>query len=317
MYISIVVPFHNEELNLPKSHQELMETLRKIKGRKEIIYVDDASTDSSVEKLKASIKENGREKNLSVKIIMLRRKFGQTAAISAGIDQAQGKILVFMDADLQNDPKDVSPMIKKLEQGYDVVVGWRKKRNEKRTRIFVSKAANFMIRLIFKTPFHDIGCSLKIIRKEALKDIRIYGETHRLISILMYWKGTSIYEYIVADRKRFTGKSKYGYSRAIKLILDLITIKFLSSYGTKPAYVFGTFGIISILTGFFLMVIVLYHKIFESVFVHRNPLFLIASFLIMLGIQFLLMGLLAELIVRTYFESQKKPIYEIKSTKVY
>lgn len=314
IYLSAIVPFFNEELNLPRLHKELLEALSKISQKSEIVYVNDASFDSSLENLKKTLQ---KKSPVPVKIVSLRRNFGQTAATSAGIDNAQGKILAFLDADLQNNPKDLMPALAKLKQGYDAVVGWRNKRNDSYLRTSVSKIANFFIRIIFNTPFHDLGCSLKVVRRDYIRDTRIYGESHRLISILLYWSGAKVYELKVDHRQRVSGRSKYGYSRILKLILDLITIKFLSAYGTKPAYVFGTFGILSIAVSILLMFVVLYHKFILDVFVHRNPLFIIASFLLMLGIQFLLMGLLAELIVRTYFESQKKPIYELKDVKDY
>lgn len=316
IYLSIIVPFYNEVSNLPVLNKELLRVVVAIKSKCEIIYVDDASTDGSVDSLVKDIKNNGNKK-IDIKLISLRRNFGQTAAISAGIDSANGEIVAILDADLQNDPADLPVMIGKLETGFDAVVGWRRNRQDGSSRVLLSKVANWLIRIIFKTPFHDLGCSLKVIRSNFLKDIRFYGESHRLISVLLFWKGAAVEEVIVNHRKRLAGQSKYGYSRIIKLILDLVTSKFLSAYGTKPAYIFGTFGIFSIFASIPLMGMVLYDKFYQNVYVHKNPLFLIASFLILLGIQFLLMGLLAELIGRTYFETQKKTTYEIKNTKVY
>lgn len=314
IYLSVIVPFFNEEANLHQLHKELLAVLSRIRGKCEIIYVNDASSDRSLEILNKLLKKKGP---VSVKIVSLRRNFGQTAATSAGIDNASGELLAFLDADLQNNPQDLLPALEKLKEGYDAVVGWRKERQDSFFRVLFSKTANLLIRSVFQTPFHDLGCSLKVIKKSLWENTRIYGESHRLISMLLYWSGAKIYEAKVSHRKRLKGQSKYGYSRVLKLILDLITAKFLTAYGTKPAYVFGTFGILSIIVSFMLMGVVLYHKIILDVFVHRNPLFIIASFLLMLGIQFLLMGLLAELVVRTYFESQKKPIYEIKEIENY
>lgn len=317
IYLSVIIPIFNEESNVARLHKELIEVLKTIGKKCEIIYVDDASSDKSVDNLAAAIKKNTPNENIFSKLILLRRNFGQTAATSAGIDCARGEMVAFLDADLQNDPADLRAMLHKLNTGFDAVVGWRKDRQDGGFRVFLSNVANFLVRKVFHTPFHDLGCSIKVIRRVLLRDTRIYGESHRLISILLSWKGASIAEIEVNHRKRVAGKSKYGYSRILKLVLDLITAKFLSAYGTKPAYVFGTFGILSISVSTILMVVVLYDKFYQGVYVHRNPLFLIASFLILLGIQFLLMGLLAELIVRTYFETQKKTTYEIKSTKVY
>lgn len=316
VYLSVIIPFYNEESNLPKLNKELLKILAILKNRCEIIYINDSSTDGSAEVLLRAIKNN-KNKKIQIKLVSFRRNFGQTAATSAGIDLAKGQIIAIMDADLQNDPADLPVMIKELEKGFDAVVGWRKDRQDDGLRIFLSDVANLLIRKIFKTPFHDLGCSLKVIRKNLLIDVRFYGEAHRILSVLLFWKGAEIKEVVVNHRKRYAGKSKYGYSRIVKLILDLVTSKFLSAYGTKPSYAFGSLGILSILVSFPLAGLVLYDKLFQRVFVHKNPLFIIAIFLVLLGIQFLLMGLLAELIARTYFESQKKTIYEIKNMKVY
>lgn len=316
IYLSVIVPFYNEAYNLPVLNKELVDVLTVLKGKCEIIYVDDASIDGSADSLVKAVKGHKEEK-IDIKVIKLRRNFGQTAAISAGIDSAKGEIMAILDADLQNDPADLPVMLRRLETGFDAVVGWRKNRQDGILRVFLSNVANWLIRIIFKTPFHDLGCSLRVIRRSLLEDTRFYGETHRLMPILLFWKGAEVAEVTVNHRRRIAGQSKYGYSRLIKLILDLVTSKFLSAYGTKPAYVFGTFGIMSVFVSIPLMGMVLYRKLFQGIYVHRNPLFLIASFLILLGIQFLLMGLLAELIVRTYFESQKKTIYEIKSKEDY
>lgn len=319
--LSVIIPFYNEENNLPKLHSELILILNQTNLVYEIIYVDDGSIDKSVEKLSqiynrglhpVLLRDKKDRKNYYVKLVILKRNFGQTAATSAGLDQANGKLICLLDADLQNDPKDILVMLKKIKLGYDIVVGWRKNRQDNMLRSFLSKVANLLIHKLFNIPFHDLGCSLKMIRKDAISGLHLYGESHRILPLILHWRGGSILEIIVNHRKRISGKSKYGYSRIIKLIIDIVTIKFLNSYGTKPAYVFGAIGIFSNLTGILLLIIVLYDKLFQGVFVHRNPLFLIAIFLIILGVQFLLMGLIAELLVRTYFETQKKTIYEIK-----
>ncbi|MCL4378749.1 MAG: glycosyltransferase [Actinobacteria bacterium] len=228
------------------------------------------------------------------------------------MDQAKGEYVCILDADLQNDPTDILLMLEKINSGFDVVIGWRKNRKDRILRSLLSKIANYLIHKTFRIPFHDLGCSLKMIRKEALKGLRLYGESHRILPLILYWRGANISEIVVSHRERTQGKSKYGYSRVIKLIIDIITIKFLNSYGTKPAYVFGTIGIFSNIIGVLLLIVVGYDKFIRAVYVHNNPLFLIASFLILAGVQFLLMGLIAELLVRTYYETQKKPVYEIK-----
>jgi glycosyltransferase involved in cell wall biosynthesis len=308
--LSVVVPFFNEEDNLQKLHHELTEVMDELKLDGEIIYVDDGSTDSSASVLKDAVKK-GNSGKVRVKVITFRKNFGQTAAISAGIDNSSGDLISFLDADLQNDPRDIPRFIERIDEGYDAVFGWRKERKDKTLRRAFSRIANVMIQKLFNYPFHDVGCSARVTKKEFVKGIKLYGELHRILPVLIYFNGPKISEVIVSHRKRNEGKSKYGYDRIIKTIVDLITIKFLHSYGTKPAYVFGSLGILSLLLGSTTLLMVAYRKMFLGIFVHQDPLFLITIFLLLLGTQFILIGLLAELQVRTYFESQNKPIYEI------
>ncbi len=312
--LSVVIPFYNENKNLEKLHHELITVLNKLNIKSEIVYVDDGSIDQSLDALKTVINTTKNPK-ITTKLISLRRNFGQTAATSAGIDHASGRLISFLDADLQNDPADLITFFHEINKGFDAVFGWRKHREDNFFRQFASSAANLIIRKIFGVPLHDVGCSLKILKKELLKDIHLYGESHRIMPVLIYWKGVKIKELIVNHRKRIHDNSKYGYSRILKLIIDLITIKFLNSYGTKPAYVFGTLGIFSNLLGSIALLLTLYKKIFLGIYVHKNPLFLIAIFFILLGVQFILMGLMAELMVRTYFESQRKTTYEIRDAR--
>ena len=293
--LSIIVPFYNEKDNLPKLHQELLSTLAQTKLNCEVIYVNDGSLDQS-ENVLAGIVNKANEKILT-RLVSLRRNFGQTAATSAGIDQAKGEFICLIDADLQNDPNDILLMLQKINDGFDIVIGWRKERRDNLLRSFLSKSANYLIQKIFNIPFHDLGCSLKLIRKDALSGLRLYGESHRILPLILYWRGAKTLEIVVNHRNRLAGKSKYGYSRIIKLIIDVITVKFLNSYGTKPAYVFGTIGILSNILGVILLAVVGYDKFVQGVYVHRNPLFLIASFLMLLGIQ---------------FQTRNKTIYEIK-----
>lgn len=311
--LSVIIPFYNEQSNLPKLHMEISSILFKTNLVSQIIYVDDGSIDKSVNGLIKSFKKN--RKNLSIELVTLRRNFGQTAAITAGIDRAKGKLICLMDADMQNDPRDILIMLKKINSGYDIVIGWRKNRQDNFLRSELSKMANILIQKLFDIPFHDLGCSLKMLKRETLNGLRIYGESHRILPLILYWRGDKIVEIVVNHRGRTYGKSKYGYSRIFKLIIDIITIKFLNSYGTKPAYIFGSIGIFSNLAGIVILAWVGYEKIFQGIFVHRNPLFLIASFLILVGVQLLLMGLLAELLVRIYFEAQEKTIYDIRKVK--
>lgn len=308
--LSIIIPFYNEESNLPKLHEELISVLSRTNLNCELLFVDDGSLDKSKEVLIKSFKSN--DSKILARLVELRRNFGQTAATTAGIDQARGKYICLIDADLQNDPNDILLMLEKINQGIDMIIGWRKSRKDNILRILLSQTANNLIRKIFNIPFHDLGCSLKMIRKQSLNGLRLYGESHRILPLIIYWRGDSILEIVVNHRKREGGKSKYGYSRVLKLIIDIITIKFLNSYGTKPAYVFGTVGLLGNFIGVMLLLLVGYDKFVNGVFVHRNPLFLIASSIILLGVQFILMGLIAELLIRTYFETQKKTIYEIK-----
>lgn len=308
--LSVIVPFFNEESNLPILHKELVAVLRKLNLKTEVVYVNDGSTDASISSLEKAIKKLGDDK-VKIKIITFRKNFGQTAAISAGIDKSSGNLVSFLDADLQNDPGALPKFLEKVDEGYDAVFGWRKQRKDKTLRRVFSKSANKLIQILFSYPFHDVGCSARVVKKEFLKDLQLYGELHRILPVLVYLKGARVAEVVVNHRPRFKGKSKYGYSRIIKTLIDLITVKFLSSYGTKPSYVFGGLGFGSLFLGGIALLAVAYRKIFLGIFVHTDPLFLIAVFLVLLGTQFILMGLLAELQVRTYFESQHKPIYEI------
>lgn len=307
--LSVIIPFYNEEGNLRKLHQEIISVLNKLTFGAEIIYVDDGSTDKSLSNLKLAIKEY-RSKKIKTSLVVFGRNQGQTASTAAGIDQSHGKIIAFLDADLQNDPANLPLMLNKLKQGYDAVFGWRKKRSDDFLRNFSSGVANFFIRKLFKVPLHDLGCSIKIVKKNYLSNFKLYSEYHRLLPALIYWNGAKIAELEVQHRPRAAGKSKYGYFRVFKLIIDLMTIKFLSSYQTKPSYVFGTLGLIAEFLAIIVLFAVAYRKLILGTFVHRDPLFLIAIFLITVGFQFIVMGLLAELMVRIYFESQQKPIYE-------
>lgn len=313
--LSVVIPFYNEDSNLGKLHKEVTNVLNGLSLDCEIIYINDGSTDGSSEVLKSAISKKSTK--VSIKVISLLRNFGQTAAISSGIDNSSGRLVSFLDADLQNDPYDIPRFLQKLEEGFDAVFGYRKDKKFSRARRFYSGAANKVINWVFSYPYHDVGCSARVVKRQYLKDLQLYGELHRILPVLIYLKGAKIGEIIVAHRPRTSGQSKYGFERIVKTIIDIITVKFLTSFGTRPAYIFGSFGLGSIFISFLALLGSAYKKIFLGVFVHRDPLFLIAIFFGLVGIQFLLMGLLAELQVRTYFESQGKPIYEIKSMKIF
>lgn len=316
IYLSVVVPFYNEEENLLRLFDELVSVLSKEHLVSEVVFVDDGSTDNSTKVLSRFVGKKNYQ-SISVKIVELRRNFGQTAATSAGIDSSTGSLIGFLDADLQNDPKDLVPFLGEIEKGYDAVFGWRRKRQDPFFRSLSSRIANFIIRVFFSVPLHDVGCSLKIVKRAALTGLHLYGEFHRIMPVLIYWRGAKTKELVVNHRVRIFGQSKYGWGRILKLIIDLITAKFLTSYGTKPAYVFGSLGLGSIFVGFLTLLMVAYRKLFLGVYVHKDPLFLVTIFLVLLGVQFMLMGLLAELLVRVYFESQKKSIYEIKEIKTF
>jgi glycosyltransferase involved in cell wall biosynthesis len=314
--LTVIIPFYNEEGNLTDLHKELSGVLNEQGYNSEAIYVNDGSSDTSLKVLKNAIRKT-KESKVDVKVINFKKNFGQTAAIKAGIDEARGKFVSFLDADGQNDPNDIPRFVEKIQKGYDAVFGWRKERNDRTLRRVLSGRANKLISLIFSYPYHDVGCSARVVKNEYLKDLQLYGELHRILPVLAHLKGARIAEIVVNHRSRKKGKSKYGYSRIVKTIIDILTTRFLHSYGTKPAYVFGSFGLGNIFLGSITLLIVAYKKLFLGVFVHRDPLFLITIFLMLLGTQFIMMGLLAELQVRTYFESQGKPIYDIKNIETY
>jgi glycosyltransferase involved in cell wall biosynthesis len=248
-----------------------------------------------------------------VRVIRFRRNFGQTAALAAGFAHAQGRIIVAMDADLQNDPADIPKMIAKLDEGFDVVSGWRKKRHDKAiTRLLPSKIANWLISRITGVKLHDYGCTLKAYRREVLAETKLYGEMHRFIPALASWSGARIAEMVVNHRPRTAGSAKYGLGRTWKVLLDLITVKFLGSFSTKPIYIFGSLGLLSAAGATLFGLIVLYQKLAHGNDMSGNPLLILTAVFIIATIQFILMGLLAELLVRTYHESQNRPTYVIK-----
>jgi len=305
--LSLFLPVLDEEENLRPMHAKIAAALDTLGKTAEVIYVDDGSTDKSLAVLKEIAAADDR-----VRVISLRRNYGQTAAMSAGIDAAKGEILIPMDADLQNDPADIARLLEKLDEGYDVVSGWRKNRQDKLiSRKIPSQMANKVISWIGGVHLHDYGCSLKAYRREVIQDVRLYGEMHRFIPIYASWAGARVTEIPVDHHARTMGKSKYGISRTIKVIFDLITIKFMAEYHTKPLYVFGTFGMLA----FFLAVIAgawaIVLKFYGTSFI-LTPLPVITVVMLAISVQFFLMGLLAELLVRTYHESQDKAIYAVR-----
>ncbi|MDQ3635074.1 MAG: glycosyltransferase family 2 protein [Acidobacteriota bacterium] len=306
--LSLFLPVLNEEENLRPMHAKISESLENLGKTAEIIYVDDGSTDNSLQVLREIAAGDER-----VRVISLRRNYGQTAAMAAGIDAAKGEILIPMDADLQNDPGDIKRLLDKLDEGFDVVSGWRKNRQDKLfTRKIPSWIANSIISKIGGVQLHDYGCSLKAYRRDVIQDVRLYGEMHRFIPIYASWAGAKVAEIPVEHHPRTMGKSKYGLSRTIKVVFDLITIKFLAAYQTKPLYVFGSFGLIAFVISVIAGILAFVLKFIYGVSFILTPLPLIAIVLLAISVQFFLMGLLAELLVRTYHESQDKAIYSVR-----
>lgn len=306
--LSLFLPVYNEEPNLRPMHAKIAEALDALGKTAEVVYVDDGSRDGSLRILREIAAEDAR-----VRVVSFRRNYGQTAAMAAGIDAATGDILIPMDADLQNDPADIARLLEKLDEGYDVVSGWRKNRQDKLiTRKIPSWLANGLISYIGGVPLHDYGCSLKAYRRDVIQDVRLYGEMHRFIPIYAAWAGARVGEIPVEHHPRTMGKSKYGLSRTVKVLLDLVTIKFMARYQTKPIYVFGTFGLIALALSIIAGLSAIILKIFYNVSLILTPLPVFTIVMLSIGVQFFLMGLLAEMMVRTYHESQAKPIYSVR-----
>jgi len=310
MEISIVIPVYNEEQALPKLYNLLKKVLDSLQKKYEIILVDDGSTDRTWEVLSAL-----RVKDDSLKIIRFTRNFGQTAAMAAGFTHAQGEIIIAMDADLQNDPADIPDFLSKIQEGYDLVSGWRKNRKDSFKRKFPSQVANWLIGKITGVKIHDYGCSLKAYRAWVAKNIHLYGEMHRFIPALAAWSGAKITEIPVRHHPRQFGKAKYGLSRTFKVILDLIMVKFLLSYATKPLHFFGYPGLCSLATGLAICFYLSFLKLFYHAQLAQRPLLLLGVLLIFIGVQFISLGLLAEMNIRIYHETQKKPIYVIREIR--
>jgi glycosyltransferase involved in cell wall biosynthesis len=310
VFLSVILPVYNEVQNLPIMHARLHETLDKLGKSFEIVFVDDGSQDGST-----AILRQLAASDPTAKVVIFRRNFGQTAAISAGIDNSKGSIIVLMDSDLQNDPQDIPRLLAKIEEGYDVVSGWRKNRHDAAIkRKLPSTVANRLISLVTGVHLHDYGCTLKAYRREVFGQSRLYGEMHRFIPAYAYWAGAKITEMEVTHHPRIYGKSKYGLWRIVKVLLDLTTVKFLSAYSTKPLYFFGGIGFLSMAGGIISGASVLYYRFFRKIYAHRNPFLLLAVFLFLVGLMFVMMGLLAELLVRTWYESQDKRTYVVRET---
>ncbi|MCL4531128.1 MAG: glycosyltransferase family 2 protein [Chloroflexi bacterium] len=308
-YLSLVVPVYNEEENLPLLFAAIQQVTRSLKKTWELVFVDDGSSDKSLDVLRSLVKSDPQH----VRVVAFRRNFGQTAAIAAGIDHSEGEIIVLLDADLQNDPADIPLLLSKLDEGYDVVSGWRKDRKDNAiTRTLPSVMANGLISWVTGVHLHDYGCTLKAYRRDALEGFRLYGEMHRFIPVFAHSIGARITEVEVHHHARRFGKAKYGLERTLKVLLDLFTVKFLLDYANKPIYLFGGAGISFIAIGGLTLLYLFLRRTFQNVAVLGSPLFLLAVMFIILGFQSILMGLIAELLVRTYHESQHKPTYTVR-----
>ena len=308
MKLSLVVPVYNEAENLPLLFDAIHQALDTLELTWELILVDDGSRDESLAVLNGLFAKDPAH----VRLIVFRRNFGQTAAIAAGIDHATGEVVVLSDADLQNDPADIPMLLDKLDEGYDVVSGWRKDRKDTYlTRTLPSNAANWLISTVTGVHLHDYGCTLKAYRRDALTGFRLYGEMHRFIPVFAHAVGARITELPVHHHPRKYGKAKYGLERTLKVVLDLFTVKFLLDYSRKPIYLFGGAGLSLIVISVLALIALLVRRVFWGVPVLTSPFFLIAVMFVIMGFQSILMGLIAELQVRTYYESQDKPTYNI------
>jgi glycosyltransferase involved in cell wall biosynthesis len=309
MNVSIVIPVYNEAESLPLLHDAIAQALRGLDRDWEAIYVDDGSRDGSIHALTTIAASDPDH----VCVVELRRNFGQTTAITAGIDHARGEVITFLDADLQNDPADIPMILAKLDEGYDVVSGWRKNREDNAiTRNLPSHMANWLISNVTGVHLHDYGCTLKAYRREVITGFRLYGEMHRFIPVYANAVGARIVEVPVRHHARKFGKSKYGLERTIKVVLDLIAVQFLTRYANKPIYLFGGGGAILFGISFLLMLFLAVRRIWIGTDVLTSPFFIISVMGVMMGFLSILMGLIAELLVRTYHESQEKPTYTVR-----
>jgi glycosyltransferase involved in cell wall biosynthesis len=305
--VSVVIPLYDEEDNVEPMYERLIASLTDLGQSHEVIVVDDGSRDTTYARLMQLASSDPH-----LKVVRLRRNYGQTAAMSAGFDHARGKVIVPMDGDLQNDPADIALLLAKIDEGYDVVSGWRRDRKDGLARRLPSRIANWLIGRVTGVRLHDYGCTLKAYRADVVAETRLYGEMHRFLPALAYMAGARITEVPVSHHARASGRSKYGIGRTFKVLLDLLTVKFLSVWSTKPSYVFGGSGSVLCIIGTGFVAWTAYEKIFNGIYVYRQPALLVGVFLFTIGLNMILLGLLAELIVRTYHESQAKPVYLVR-----
>jgi glycosyltransferase involved in cell wall biosynthesis len=311
MNLSLVIPVFNEQDNLPLLFDAIYQTMNSLGRPWEAVLVDDGSEDKSL----SILRDYAGKDPEHIRVVSFRRNYGQTAAIAAGLDYSQGEIIVLLDADMQNDPADIPMLLARLDEGYDLVSGWRKSRKDNAfTRNFPSMIANWVISKVTGVYLHDYGCTLKAYRRDVLEGFRLYGEMHRFIPVYASSVGAKITEVVVSHHPRKFGKTKYGLERTAKVILDLFTVKFLVSFASKPIYLFGGTGGLLMIISAVIMGYLLVRRLFFLVSVTGSPLFQTSVMFFILGFQSMLMGLIAELLVRTYHESQRKPTYTVRST---
>jgi glycosyltransferase involved in cell wall biosynthesis len=308
--VSVVIPIHNEEKSILPLYDQLVKVLESRPRPFEILMVDDASTDGSLELLRSLVETDAR-----LRVIRLRRNFGQTAALAAGFEMAQGEIIVAMDGDLQHDPADLPALLEAIEKGYDIASGWRKERVDNAlTRKIPSSIANWLMRKASGVALHDFGTTFKAYRRETIKDIKLYGELHRFIPALASWNGAQIAEVPIKNVERADGASHYGLGRTFRVVFDILTIRFLLKYFTRPMHFFGTVGFLCGALGAGLLAALLVDKLLRGhhLMVDHGPLLIGGAMLVLTGIQLVCTGLIGEVLIRTYFESQNRPIYAIR-----
>jgi len=305
--LSIILPVYNEEENVLVIYEELKSVLDKINKNYEIIFIDDGSTDKTFEVL-----EKLHKKNPKVKIIKFRKNFGQSAALQAGFDNCRGEIVVSMDSDLQNNPRDIPKLIEKLDEGCDCVCGWRHKREDSFSKKVLSKIASLMRRPLIGTDLHDFGCTFRVYKKDCVKELELYGEMHRYIPPMLRWKGFRVSEMEVNHRKRLHGKTKYNCKRVMKGFVDMINVWFWQKYSQRPLHIFGGLGLVCSSTGFFVGFLAFYWRLFKGVDLSSTPLPLFAVFMVMIGIQFFISGLMADISIKNYYSSGKRKTYNIE-----
>jgi glycosyltransferase involved in cell wall biosynthesis len=311
--ISIVVPLYNEQENIRPLHARLTDVLNGLGQPYELVFVDDGSWDQTPE-----ILDEIYERDSRVRVVRLRKNFGQAAALQAGFDFVQGDIVISMDGDLQHDPEDIPEFLAQMAKGYDIVSGWRVARKDPwLTRRLPSRVANWLMAKLSGMPLHDFGTTFKAYRAEVLRNIHLYGELHRFIPALASWSGAMITEIPIKNTVREKGRSHYGLSRTIRVLLDLIGIKFLLDYSTRPLHFFGLWSLLGVGAGTGIGLFLLYDKLWlhKSIMLEHGPLLFVAMLLFLTGIQFLSVGLIGEMLSRTYYESQKKPIYTLREIK--